>query len=206
MFCFCPWLTHVEHLFCLSSLQAAVTQTRERLFQSRVWLTHAFGSRFSWWRLKSFCRRDRESPVWISEWQKARGWLRRSVSHCACPGLHVVILSGQSRGTRHMMAPFGATEFSDKVANFHPYCPVMRRKNGPSAVLECAGVLETPAATHPLVAFSWYLVHDLGCAQGAWKPRRWSADAGRKFTVQPEFKTVSEFQRKKSPILWVWVL
>lgn len=53
-----------------------------------------------------------------------------------------------------MMTPFGATEFTDKVTNFHPYCPVMRMKNGPSAVLECAGVLETPAATAPLLALS----------------------------------------------------
>lgn len=88
-------------------------------------------------------------------------------------GFHV-ILSRQSRCTRHMMILFGATEFADKVANFHPYCPVMRMKNGPSAVLECTGVLETPAATAPLLAFSWYLVHDLGCAS---KPRYWSADA-----------------------------
>lgn len=45
------------------------------------------------------------------------------------------------------MAPIGATEFADKVANFHPYCPVLGMNNGPSAVPECTGVLEMPAAT-----------------------------------------------------------
>lgn len=33
---------------------------------------------------------DLESPGRISEWQKATGRLKRSVSHCACPGLHLL--------------------------------------------------------------------------------------------------------------------
>lgn len=182
MFRFCPWWTHVEHSLCLSSLQATVTQTRERLCFVHNYGTHM--SQGAWIMLqlmkaKVFLQdigslqyglmKDRRPEAdWEGQCLLARG--------CS---FHVVILSGQSRCTRHMMTPFGATEFTDKVANFHPYCPVMRMKNGPSAVLECAGVLEMPAATAPLLAFSWYLVHDLGCA---WKPPCWSADA-EKFTV-----------------------
>lgn len=56
--------------------------------------------------------------------------------------LHAVTLSAQSRRKRHIMAPIGASESTDKVTNFHPYCPVLGMNNGPSAVLECTGVLE----------------------------------------------------------------
>lgn len=62
-----------------------------------------------------------------------------------------VTLPGQSQWTRHMVTPFSATEFTD---NFHPYCPVIWMNNGPSAVLECNGVLETPAATVPALLWA----------------------------------------------------
>lgn len=133
----CPWLTHVEHslsIFSASSSHSITWQSRSVLATITAHTSQAVWITLTLVKAKVFLQE-------IVSLQYGSVNDRRSVSDCG-GSFHVVILSGRSWCTRHMTTPFGATEFTDKVANFHPYCPVIPMKNGPSGVPECAGVLD----------------------------------------------------------------
>lgn len=77
------------------------------------------------WKLKKrLAPGDRDCPIWISEWQNLSiGCMRGYLSHCVggwrsnevILSLTIPIYSSQHAAN---------TEFTDKVANFHPYCSV----------------------------------------------------------------------------------
>ncbi len=148
-----PVVDHTVHWFCLSSLHAAATQTKGKfcflwvlqvpalpalpalLHTHSHTHTHTMftdtskviGIMQKMGKEKSLAAGDSECPVWISEWQNLSAWegVRLTVFPGGCSS-NPVILSWQFRCVLHNTLPFLAadTEFTDKVANFHPYCPV----------------------------------------------------------------------------------
>lgn len=133
------------------------------------------------WR-KVLLQGDSECPLWISEWQNLS--TGEGVRLTVFPGAfssNLVILSWQSWCMLHSTLPFHAadTEFTDKVANVHPYCPVMLNEGwtiSSAGMCWCFG----EACSN---SFTGYITFRCCLAGCAWKPQCWHTVTGIKFMV-----------------------
>lgn len=144
---------------------------------------------------------DLESPGTISEWQKATGRLKRSVSHCACPGLHLpcsnptwtvpvdtsrhlsVLLSSQIR-----WLTFTPIVLSYEWIMAHQLCW--------NALVFWRRLQQRPQLCFQLVPR----------ARSRWKPQCWGAVAGINFRFNLSLNQCPSSGEEKSGFMRVWIL
>lgn len=123
----------------------------------------------------------------------ARKGVRLSVFPGGCSS-NLVILSWQSWCMLHNTLPLHAAdmEFTDKVANFHPYCPVTLNEKwniSTAGMRWCFGGACSNRLTSYIIPVGVGLLA-YGCAE---KPQCWHTVTGIRFMVLLEFETLHQW-------------